>query len=123
MNISSSVDQAAIYGQITPTNLGKKPNSPINESARSADAKLEQDNKSNQQTSPSIVIDEQAISLFKENQASQSPLTTANDDSSAFASQDQPTPRNETAVAQYQTIGNLPERESIQKLFGVDLIA
>ena len=123
MNISSSVDQTAIFGQIAPTSAGKKPNSLINESARSADSKLEQEQKSTKQTTPNIVIDEQAIALFKESQASQSTLADSKNDSSSFARQDQPTAKNETAVAQYQTIGSLPERESIQKLFGVDLLA
>mgnify|MGYP000636146803 CR=1 FL=1 len=49
--------------------------------------------------------------------------TQSNNESSSSASQDQPSAKNETAVANYQAVGNLAQRESVQKLFGVDLFA
>ena len=121
MNISSSVNSPLTSG------VNNKPNSLIKNSARSAEPvpKVELDQPSNKQAQPSIVIDEQAIALYEQNQALQS--TQSNKEGFSFekssASQDQPSAKNETAVASYQAIDNLAKRESVQQLFGVDLFA
>ncbi len=138
MNISSSVGQTAVFGQLSTSNVSNKPNTPIKESARSVDAAVvfETEKASNKQTTPSIVIDEQAIALFEQNQveqrqsfaSTQAQLSSQlgsqlGNESPSYANQDQPSAKNETAVATYQAVGDLAQRESVQKLFGVDLIA
>tara|TARA_R110001592_G_scaffold1774_8_gene10498 strand:+ start:158 stop:565 length:408 start_codon:yes stop_codon:yes gene_type:complete len=135
MNISSSVGPAAIFGQLSTSNVSNKLNTPIKESTRSADAnKVEQaSNKqaSNKQTTSSIVIDEQAIALLEQSQYSaltQAQLSSQlsskiGEESPSSASRDQPSAKNDMAVANYQAVGNLAQRESVQKLFGVDLFA
>ena len=120
MHISSSFSSPLTSG------VNNKPNAPIKESGRSADrvAEINQDKSSNQQAKPNVVIDEQAIAFFEQNQLIQSQSSKENfsfDDSST--SQDQPSAKNETAVASYQAVGNLAQRESVQQLFGVDLYA
>lgn len=103
--------------------INSKPTAPIKSSQRPAEiiSSSEQEQSSKGQT-PSIVIDEQALAQFKENQD----LQASNDNSSfdrSYTSQDQPSAKNETAVASYQAVGNLAQRESVQQFFGVDLFA
>jgi len=113
MDISSS------YASPVTSGINNKPNTPIKSSERSAEpvSQVEQS-----QEKPSIVIDEQAIALFKENEKSQIGNNSFSSDNDS-ASQDQPSAKNETAVASYQAVGNLAQRESVQQLFGVDLFA
>lgn len=122
MNISSTNSVNAILGQISTANVSNKSSTPIKESARMADANKSQEQSFNQAT-PNIVIDEQAITMFKENQAAQLAFLQPKGDKFSTASQDQPLAKNQIAVSQYQAISNLSERESVQKLFGVDLLA
>ena len=130
MNISSSVGQTTMFGQRSTSKVSNKFNTPIKESVRSADAnKVEQ--ASNKQTTASIIIDEQAIALFEQSQYSALTLAQLNsqlgskigEESPSSASRDQPSAKNDMAVANYQAVGNLAQRESVQKLFGVDLFA
>lgn len=124
MNISNSIVPASTFGQLSTNKVSNNSNTPIKESAHSADAnKVKKEQSSNTQTPSNIVIDEQAIALFKENQATQPSLTQQNNDQYFFAQQSKSAPNNETAVASYNSVNNLAERESIQKLFGVDLFA
>lgn len=128
MNISNMNGQTAMFGQISPTTVSNKPTAPIKESERSAAPNKTQQDSANQKNTPNIVIDQQAIALFKENQAQQSAFTSVNSahisrEKFSSASQDKPSMKNETAVANYQAVGNLAQRESVQKMFGVDLFA
>lgn len=123
MNLSSVNGQTAMFGQISTTKAGNKPNMPIKESERTAVSNKTQEEASNKQTTPSIVIDEQAIVSFKENQALQSTFVQTKNETFSSANQDQPSIKNATAVANYQAVGNLAQRESVQKLFGVDIFA
>jgi len=127
MNISSSVGQTAMFGQLSTSNVSNKLNTPIKDSVRAVVSDTEQEQASNNQAIPSIVIDEQAIALFEQSQPSASiPAQLSSqlgNQSPSSASQDQPSAKNETAVASYQAVGNLAQRESVQKLFGVDLFA
>ncbi len=124
MNIPNSVGPTSAYGKLSTANISDKLNTPIKESVHSADAsKVEQEQSSNKQTTPNFVIDEQAIALFKESQTAQSSLAQKNDDEHSFTNQDQFSSKNETAVASYQSVSNLAKRESVQKIFGVDLFA
>ena len=119
MNISSSFSPPVTSG------INNKPIAPIKNSERVVESapKVEQEQSPNTQTQPSIVIDEQAIALFEQNQASQSASAQPSENSFSSASQDQPSAKNETAIASYQAVGNLSQRESVQQLFGVDLFA
>jgi len=126
MNISSSFSSPLFSG------VNNKPTTPIKSSARSVEpivvSEIEQEKSSNNQAKPSIVIDEQAIALFEQNQLEQSQASFSTPEQSSkqslfSASQDQPTAKNESAVANYQAVGNLAQRESVQQLFGVDLFA
>lgn len=126
MNISSSV------GQSSTSSVNANPNAPIKNSVRSVEpvvgSEIEQAQSSNKQAKPSFVIDEQAIALFEKNQAEQSQASIATkaqtrNDSYYSENQDQPLAKSEMAVANYQAVGNLAQRESVQKLFGVDLFA
>lgn len=141
MNISNVNGQTAMFGQVPPATTGIKPTMPIKESERSAATNKTQQDSANQKTTANranIIIDEQAIALFKENQAQQSAYTSVNStqlssvqlnavntnrEKLSSASPDKPSIKNETAVANYQAVGNLAQRESVQKMFGVDLFA
>ncbi len=118
MHIPSSFSSPLTSG------VNNKLNTPIKESVRSADpAEVEQEQSSNKQAKSSIIIDEQAIALFEQSQSSAPIQAQSNKDSFSSAGQDQPSAKNETAVASYQTVGNLAQRESVQQMFGVDLFA
>ena len=119
MHISSSNSLPLTSG------INNKPTEPIKNSASSAESivQIEQEQSSKKQETPSIVIDEQAIALYEESQASLSTQAQPKNENVFAANQDQPSAKNETAVASYQAVGNLAERESVQKLFGVDLFA
>lgn len=119
MNVSSSLSSPLTYG------VSNKPSTPIKNSVRSAEpvSEIEQNQSSNKQAIPSIVIDEQAIALYEQSQSSASINVPPSKESFSSASQDQPSAKNETAVASYQAVGNLAKRESVQQLFGVDLFA
>jgi hypothetical protein len=125
MNISNPVGQTTNFGKLSTNNVTNKPNSPTKDLVQSNDpvvaSRTEKEQSSNSQTVPSIVIDEQAIALFEQSRAPKQDQFSQ--DSSSSASQDQPSARNESAVANYQAVGNLAERESVQKMFGVDLFA
>jgi len=117
MHISSSFNAPVTSG------INNKPIAPIKNSERTAEPVSQVEQATTKQTQPSIVIDEQAIALFKENEASQSTQAQPNKEKFSSASQDQPSLKNETAVASYQTVSNLAQRESVQQLLGVDLFA
>ena len=127
MNISSSVGQAAMFGQLSTSNVSANPTTPLKSEVRKGEAlvsDIEKDQPSNKQAKPSIVIDEQAIALFEQNKFEQSQVSEqSREQNTSSASQDQPSAKNETAVASYQAVGDLAQRESVQKLFGVDLFA
>mgnify|MGYP007087009144 CR=1 FL=1 len=133
MNISNT------YSSVLPSGVNNKPTTPIKNSQRLAEpvVEIEQKQSSNKQAKTNIVIDEQAIALFEKNQAEKNQAeqnqvavsTQAQQDNGnsfdkgSSASQDQPSAKNETAVASYQAVGNLAQRESVQQLFGVDIYA
>jgi hypothetical protein len=122
MNISSANSATAMLGRLSSASTRSQSSTPINESVRSLDVNKAQGQPSKGVT-PEIVIDEQAIEQFKENQTSPLAFSQSNNAKFSPADQDQPSAKNEIAVAHYQAIGNLSERESVQKLFGVDLLA
>lgn len=132
MHISSSFNASLSSG------INNKPTTPIKHSQRSGEsvaettAEIKQVQPSSKQTKASIVVNEQAIALFEknqveQNQAFQSAQAQLNKNDFSFndssANKDQPSAKNEIAVASYQAVGNLAQRESVQQLFGVDVFA
>jgi len=130
MHISSTAAQAFRFEQLSKSTLNNQQNS-VPKSTEfavgSATDKKQQAAalKDNQvandlagQASKSLAINEQAVALFEQSKQSQSSQTQF-----SATSQDKPSAHNETAVASYQTIGNLAQRESVQQLLGVDLFA
>jgi len=127
MQISNSINSPLTSG------VSNTHSAPIKNSVRPAESasEIEQNQSSNklssksatQQTVPSIVIDEQAVALYQQSQLSAQTPVQSKQAGVSSASQDQPSSKNETAVASYQAVGNLAKRESVQQLFGVDLFA
>ena len=130
MNISSSFNAPLTSG------VSHNSNAPIKNSVRSVEpvvvSDIEKEQSSNNPAKSRVVIDEQAIALFEQNQVEQnqasfSATAPSSKENSFFegssTSQSQLSVKNETAVANYQAVGNLAQRESVQKLFGVDLFA
>lgn len=118
MYISSASSQNSVFGLTNQTNTSKKP------LVRSVEpvvvSKIEQEKQANQRT----VADQQAIAQFEKNQLEASAAkSTENNSTFSTTDRDQPSPKNETAVASYQAVGNLAQRESVQQLFGVDVFA
>jgi hypothetical protein len=122
MNISSASSQNSIFGLTNQSNTSRKPLMP---SVDPVVSKAEQEKSVNKQANENIVVDQQAIALFEKNQF-EANATKSNESSSTFAAaadKDKPSTRNESAVASYQAVGNLAQRESVQQLFGVDIFA
>ena len=122
MNISSTSSQNSIFGLTNQTNTSKK------SLVRSIDpvvaSKTGQDKLLNKQANHGVVADQQAIALFEKNQFEANAAKSAVSNSTfATTDQDKPPPKNESAVASYQAIGNLAQRESVKQLFGVDVFA
>jgi hypothetical protein len=121
MNISSTSGQNSIFGLGNQTNTSRKP------LVRPVDpvvSTTEQEKLFKKQANQGIVADEQAIALFEKFQfeaiAAKSAVSNSN---FTAADRDKPSPKNEIAVASYQAVGNLAQRESVQQLFGVDVFA
>ena len=113
MNITNAVSQTQTFAVNNKTNTLAKPSARVAESVSHVDSEQLPNKKEKQ----SIVFDEQAIALFEQEK---SQTATANFSSTE---QDKPSLKNETAVASYQAINNLSQRESVQQLFGVDVFA
>ncbi|NQY89262.1 MAG: hypothetical protein HRT51_16240 [Colwellia sp.] len=122
MHISSAVSQNSVFGL---TNQRNTSNRTLVRSVAPVDvAKAEQEKLSNKQANQRIVTDEQAIALFEKNKFEEN-VAKPTVSSSTFSAtdQDQPSAKNEIAVASYLAVGNLAQRESVQQLFGVDVFA
>lgn len=84
--------------------------------------KSQADNNSRQR----LDFDEQAISLIERDQLAQfeSRTTGQSDQPNNFNSRyDSPSNLNKLAVAAYQSVGDIAQRDNIQQIFGVDLYA
>ena len=122
MNISSASSQNSIFGLTNQTNTSKK--SLVHSIDPVVASKTEQDKLLNKQANQGVVADQQAIALFEKNQFEANAAKSAVSNSTfATTDQDKPPPKNESAVASYQAIGNLAQRESVKQLFGVDVFA
>ncbi len=72
-------------------------------------------------------VDQQAIALIEREQlqpynngSNQQQNTSSNDDNSRY---DAPSSQNQSAVAAYQSVDSIAQRDNIQQVFGVDLFA
>jgi len=93
MNISNSANSASPFGQISTTKVNNNVNTPIKETGYSADInKAEQEQSSNKQVVQGIVLDEQAMALFKENQTLE---PSSHNDNTTFATQERSSLKNE----------------------------
>ncbi|MBL0711455.1 MAG: hypothetical protein JJV99_10645 [Colwellia sp.] len=114
MHITNAVGQTPTFSVNNKTNTLAKPSERVFEPVTNANVDYSQANK---KVKPSIIIDEQAIALFEQQkpQIANTHFTSTD--------QDKPSAQNKMAVASYQAVDNIAQRESVQQLFGVDLFA
>lgn len=75
-----------------------------------------QQDEQKQQRVNRLEVDENAIAILeRQNQQRQSAASNT--------SFDTPTEQNNTAIAAYQSVGNIEQRDNVQQLLGVDLFA
>jgi len=133
MNISNVSSQHSIFGLTNQTSTSKKPLVRSIDSVTSKDVQEKLVTKQANQ-GKGIVVDQQAIALFEENQLKKNQFeenqfeisaakSAASDRAFSTTDKDKPSLKNETAVASYQAVGNLAQRESVKQLFGVDVFA
>lgn len=93
--------------------------------ARAINPELESNKQSTPQRVDRLAADEQAIALVQARQEQNQANTLQNSQSRSFqeTTYDQPSQRNQTAVAAYQQIDNAEQRDNIAQVFGVDLFA
>ena len=60
--------------------------------------------------------------LQKSQEGSNAFSQQGNNQASSKASYDSPSKQNQTAIAAYSSIDNITQRESIQQVFGIDLL-
>ncbi len=120
MNVSSPVGQSSRLGPLSTANVAGKSATPIKSSAASPEQQKHStvEQSLHSQAQSGIIIDEQAIAFFEQQQHAKS-----NNHYSDSLNQDRPSSKNETAVASYQAVDNLAQRESVHQMFGVDLFA
>lgn len=66
-------------------------------------------------------IDEQGLILVEQSRQHEQKSTSSPQEKKA--GYDQPSRHNQTAVLTYQSVGHLKQRENIEQMFGVDLLA
>lgn len=119
MNISSASSPNSVFGLTKQTSTSK--NNLMRSIDRTDEAKAEKEKAVQKQFNQDVIADKQAIALFEKSQLEAK--STLNGNAYSPTDKDKPSPKNETAVASYQTVGNLAQRESVQQLLGVDLFA
>ncbi len=122
MEISNSSANLPINGQI---NGGTKVQSSVNKQQDFVRVQVEKDNNSlqeKQKQKARLDIDPQAIELIQQQEANQV-SQQANQQQRKSTSYDQPSEQNHTAIAAYQSVENQSQRDNIQQVFGVDLLA
>jgi hypothetical protein len=124
MNISSTSSQNSIFGLTNQTNTSSTSRKPLVDSVDpAAVSATEQDKLLKKEASQGVIVDQQAIALFEKNQLEANTTKSPETNGTFAADKDKPLSKNEIAVANYQAIDNLAERESVQRLFGVDVFA
>jgi hypothetical protein len=124
MNISSTSSQNSIFGLNNQTNTSSTSKKALVPSVDPAVVSAtEQEKRLKKEANQGIVVDQQAIALFEKNQLEANAAKSSETNSTFAADKDKPSSRNQSAVANYQDIDNLAQRESVQRLFGVDVFA
>jgi hypothetical protein len=127
MNISSTSSQNSIFGLTNQTNTSNTSSTSRKPLVSSVDpvvvSATEQDKLLKKEASQGVVVDQQAIALFEKNQFEANETKSSETNGTFAADKGKPSSKNEIAVANYQAIDNLAERESVQRLFGVDVFA
>ena len=119
MEISNSLPNYAINGQ---NSIGTTVQKSANNQQVFDRVQLEKDKDPQEKQKTRLDIDQQAIELV-EQQSQQQVTKQSNQQQTKNTGYDQPSEQNTTAVAAYQSIENLSQRENIQQVFGVDLLA
>ncbi len=118
MEISNSSPNYAIKG---PNSAGTSVQKPAVNQQDIARVQFEKDKEPQEKQKSRLDIDQQAIELVE--QQSQGQVTKQPQQATKNTGYDQPSEQNYTAVAAYQSIENLSQRDNIQQVFGVDLLA
>lgn len=112
--------------QIGQTDAGNTVTSTVNkqrEGARIDDEKNAQSShQSNNSQKNRLAYDEKAIALI-EQQSTQVATNQQSPNNNSATDYDTPSEQNLSAVAAYESIGNLDQRDKIKQVFGVDLLA
>ena len=82
-----------------------------------------QQQRQNDQNQTRFDVDQQALALVEQEQERLSSQANNNASFATSAQYDQPSQRNQTAVAAYQSVNDQQQRDSIAQAFGVDLYA
>ena len=119
------INSANTYSS-TSTNVQQVNNSTQVDNLREQ-TRIEQEQKpenQEQQTSQQnrFDVDQQVLALVEEQQQ-QKPPKQESSASNKNTSYDQPSNQNQTAVAAYQAVDSISQRDTIQQSFGIDLIA
>lgn len=123
INSSSSVASTITQQVNRQTAVDKQQQDIRAQEQRRADLQDEQNNQSQQQTQR-IQADEQAIAFVEQTLNTQaSNNSTPNNQSGSSTSYDEPVESNRSAVAAYQSVSDISQRDNIKEVFGVDLYA
>jgi hypothetical protein len=109
--------------QATKSRTVQQQGSPGSEAAR---VEKDPENQSQSRVQSRLDVSENAIALAKEQYAGQSSsgnASTQSNNQSNFSQYDEPSKQNQTAVAAYNTVDTLAQRENIKQVFGVNLFA
>jgi len=79
------------------------------------------DQQANQQSR--FDVDQQALALVEQQQQQQKSSKQGAGANNQQTTYDQPSNQNQTAVAAYQAVDSIAQRDNIQQSFGIDLIA
>ncbi len=101
----------------------QKVNQQTQPSSKTASLSVEQEKQQKSKQQNRFDVDEQALILAKQSRDLNSSSTSRQGFQSKHADYDQPSQHNQTAVSTYQSVSNLSQRENIQQIFGVDLLA
>ena len=92
-----------------------------------AQVSLDQEKQQKSQQQTRFEVDQQSLALVQQNYQQNYQQQNQHGQQTQFGAQqtkyDQPSAQNQTAVSVYQSVSNLSERDNIQQIFGVDLLA
>lgn len=92
----------------------------LREQARVAQEQNATNSAANKEQQSRFDVNQQALALVEQQQQSPKQNSGSNKQNTTY---DQPSNQNQTAVAAYQAVDNITQRENIQQSFGIDLIA